>query len=209
MAKFFIDRPIFAIVISLFLVLTGTISLFGLPVAQYPEVSLPTIRISGIYPGASAEVVEDAVTAPIDSEVNGVTKMKSIKSVSASDGTSSISVTFALERDPDIAAVETQNRVSQVLPRLPQEATNIGVTVKKASPDTLMYVAFYSTHNTFSRLFINNYVNSYIVDELKRAKGVGDVKVFGSLFAMRVWLKPDRLAALGLTPLDVAAAVAE
>ena len=209
MAKFFIDRPIFAIVISLFLVLTGTISLFGLPVAQYPEVSLPTIRISGIYPGASAEVVEDAVTAPIDSEVNGVTKMKSIKSVSASDGTSSISVTFALERDPDIAAVETQNRVSQVLPRLPQEATNIGITVKKASPDTLMYVAFYSTHNTFSRLFINNYVNSYIVDELKRAKGVGDVKVFGSLFAMRIWLKPDRLAALGLTPLDVAAAVAE
>ncbi|MDE2413068.1 MAG: efflux RND transporter permease subunit, partial [Sphingomonadales bacterium] len=209
MAKFFIDRPVFAIVISLFLVLAGTLSLLGLPVSQYPDIALPTVRISTAYPGASAEVVEEAVTSPVDSAVNGVTNMKSIKSVSAADGSSTISVTFDLERDPDIAAVDTQNRVSQVLPRLPKIVNDIGVTVRKASPDTLMYVAFYSPNDSYSRDFVNNYLNNYVVDEMKRIKGVGDVTVFGAPFAMRVWLKPDRLAALSLTPMDIAGAVAE
>ena len=209
MARFFIDRPVFAIVISLFLSLAGIISLLGLPISQFPEIALPTVNISGFYPGATAEVVEEAVSQPIDSQVNGVTDMKYIKSVSSADGASSIQVTFALERDPDIAAVETQNRVSQVLPRLPAEVNDIGVSVAKSSPDTLMYVAFFSEDNRYSRDFISNYVNNYVVDEVKRLTGVGNVQVFGDPFAMRVWLDPVRLAARGLTPLDVVGAIQE
>ena len=209
MARFFIDRPVFAIVIALILSLAGVLSLTGLPVAQYPEIAPPTVRITSLYPGASALVVEDGVTAPLDSQINGVTGMKSIKAVSSADGSSVVTVQFSLETDPDIAAVETQNRVSQVLPQLPAEVNNIGVTVRKASADTLMYVAFHSPGGAYDRTFISNYLDNLIVDELKRVQGVGDVAVYGSPFAMRVWLKPDRLAALGLTPMDVVAAVRE
>ncbi|MDZ3832824.1 MAG: multidrug efflux RND transporter permease subunit [Sphingopyxis sp.] len=209
MARFFIDRPVFAIVISLFLVLAGVISLFGLPVSQFPDIAPPTVRVSSVFPGANAEVVEETVTAPLDSEINGVTGMRSIRSVSGSDGSSIITVQFALERDPDIASVETQNRVSQVIPQLPAEVQNIGVSVKKTSSDTLMYVAFHSPANAYDKTFLSNYLYNNIVDELKRTEGVGDVTVFGSQFAMRIWLKPDRLAALGLTPMDVVAAIRE
>ncbi len=209
MARFFIDRPVFAIVIALILSLAGVLSLTGLPVAQYPEIAPPTVKITSLYPGASALVVEDGVTAPLDSQINGVTGMKSIKAVSSADGTSVVTVQFGLETDPDIAAVETQNRVSQVLPQLPAEVNNIGVTVRKASADTLMYVAFYSPDEGYDRTFISNYLDNLIVDELKRVQGVGDLSVFGSPFAMRVWLKPDRLAALDLTPMDVVSAVRE
>jgi multidrug efflux pump len=208
-ARFFIDRPVFAIVIALILSLAGVLSLTGLPVAQYPEIAPPTVRITSLYPGASALVVEDGVTAPLDSQINGVTGMKSIKAVSSADGSSVVTVQFSLETDPDIAAVETQNRVSQVLPQLPAEVNNIGVTVRKASSDTLMYVAFHSPGGAYDRTFISNYLDNLIVDDLKRVQGVGDVAVYGSPFAMRVWLKPDRLAALGLTPMDVVAAVRE
>ncbi|WP_338466799.1 multidrug efflux RND transporter permease subunit [Novosphingobium sp. ZN18A2] len=209
MARFFIDRPIFAIVISLFLVLAGALSLLGLPVAQFPEISPPTVRVSATYPGANAQVVEDTVTAPLDSQINGVTGQRSIRSVSGSDGTSTITVKFALDRNPDIAAVETQNRASLVIPQLPSEVQDIGVSVKKASTDTLMYVAFYSPSNAYDKTFLANYLYNNIVDEVKRTPGVGDVSVFGSQFAMRIWLKPDRLAALDLTPMDVVAAVQE
>jgi len=208
-ARFFIDRPVFAIVIALILSLAGVLSLTGLPVAQYPEISPPTVRITSLYPGASAQVVEDGVTAPLDSQINGATGMTAIKAVSSADGTSVVTVQFSLETDPDIAAVETQNRVSQVLPQLPAEVNAIGVTVRKASADTLMYVAFHSPGGAYGRTFISNYLDNLIVDELKRVEGVGDVAVYGSPFAMRVWLKPDRLAALGLTPMDVVAAVRE
>lgn len=209
MARFFIDRPVFAIVISLFLVLAGTLTLFTLPIAQFPDIALPTVKITSLYPGASAEVVEESVTSPLDSQINGVSGMKAIKAVSGDDGSSSISVTFELGADPDIATVETQNRVSQVLPKLPDEVKNIGVTVQKSSPDTLMYIAFSSPTNSYNREFVNNYVFNNVVDDIKRTKGVGDVTVFGSEFGMRIWLRPDRLAALGLTPMDVVGAVME
>ena len=209
MARIFIDRPVFAIVIALFLSLAGYLSLITLPVAQYPEITPPTVKITSVYPGASAKVVEEGVTSPLDSQINGVTGMESIRAVSGSDGSSSITVQFSLETDADIAAVETQNRVTQVAPQLPATVNDIGVTVRKASSDTLMYVAFYSPSNSYDRTFVSNYLDNIIVDELKRVQGVGDVAVYGSPFAMRVWLKPDRLAALGLTPMDVAAAVAE
>ena len=156
MARIFIDRPVFAIVIALVLSLAGALSLLGLPVSQYPDIAPPTVKITSVYPGASALVVEDGVTKPLDSQINGVTGMKSIKGVSSADGTSVVTVQFSLETDPDIAAVETQNRVSQVLPQLPGEVNDIGVTVRKASADTLMYVAFYSPEAGYDRTFISN-----------------------------------------------------
>jgi len=209
MAKFFIDRPIFAIVISLLMVLAGTLSLLGLPIAQYPDIAPPTVKVSTVYPGADAQTVNQSVTTPLDSQINGVSDMRYIKSVSGDDGSSVVTVTFELERDVDIAAVETQNRVSQVLPRLPAEVNDIGVTVSKASPDTLLYLAVSSSDNRYSREFLSNYVYSFMLDPLKRMVGVGDVKVFGAEYGMRVWLKPDRLASLQLAPADVIQAIRE
>jgi multidrug efflux pump len=208
-ARFFIDRPVFAIVLSLLLVLVGVLSLLGLPVSQYPEIAPPTVRVTTAYPGANAETVDQSVTTPVDSQINGVSDMRYIRSVSGDDGTSSVTVTFALERDADLAAVETQNRVSQVLPRLPAEVNAIGVTVAKASPDTLLYLAVHAPDDRYGREFLSNYVYSYLLDPLKRTVGVGDVKVFGSEYGMRVWLRPDRLAAYDLTPTDVIRAVQE
>src|SRR5437868_13852813 len=136
MARFFIDRPVFAIVIALLMILVGCLSLVRLPVGEFPEIALPTVRVSASYLGASSDVVEEAVTAPLDRQINGVTDMLYISGVSGDDGTASITVSFALERDPDLAAVEVQNRVSQATSTLPQEVINAGVTVRKQSPDT-------------------------------------------------------------------------
>ncbi|HWJ06792.1 MAG TPA: multidrug efflux RND transporter permease subunit [Steroidobacteraceae bacterium] len=209
MARFFIDRPVFAIVISLFLLLIGTLSLLGLPVGEFPNIALPTVQINASYLGASSDVVEESVTAPIDQQVNGVTDMLYINGVSGDDGSSAITVTFQLERDPDLAAVEVQNRVSQANSQLPSDVINAGVTVRKRSPDTLLYFALYSPDDTYDPLFISNYAFVYVVDELKRVKGVGDVGVFGSEFGMRIWLRPDRMASLGITAADVAQAIRE
>lgn len=209
MARLFIDRPILAIVISLLLTLGGVLSLLGLPVAQYPEITPPTVRVSAAYPGASAETVEQSVTTPLDSQINGVAGLRYIRSVSGDDGTSSIAVVFALERDADIAAVETQNRVSQVLPRLPAEVTSTGVSVTKATPDTLLYLAIHSPDDAYSSDFLSNYAYSFLVDPLKRTVGVGDVKVFGYEYGMRVWLKPDRMTSLGITTADIIQAIQE
>jgi The (Largely Gram-negative Bacterial) Hydrophobe/Amphiphile Efflux-1 (HAE1) Family len=209
MARFFIDRPVFAIVISLFLLLIGTLSLIGLPVGEFPNIALPTVQINASYLGASSDVVEESVTAPIDQQVNGVTDMLYINGVSGDDGSAAITVTFELERDPDLAAVEVQNRVSQANSQLPSDVINAGVTVRKKSPDTLLYFALYSPDDTYDPLFISNYAFVYVVDELKRVKGVGDVGVFGSEFGMRIWLRPDRMASLGITAADVAQAIRE
>ena len=209
MARFFIDRPVFAIVISLFLLLVGVLSLVRLPIAEFPPIALPTVQVSANYLGASSDVVEESVTVPLDQQINGVTDMLYINAVSGDDGSAGIAVTFALERDPDLAAVEVQNRVSQAQAQLPQEVIAQGVTVRKQSPDTLMYFTVHSPDDTYDRLFIVNYAYVYIVDQLKRAKGVGDVRVFGSEFGMRVWLRPDRMASLRITAGDVAAAIRE
>ena len=209
MSRFFIDRPVFAIVISLFLLLIGTLSLIGLPIGEFPNIALPTVQVNGFYLGASSDVVEESVAAPIDQQINGATDMLYISSVSGDDGSASIAVTFELERDPDLAAVEVQNRVAQANAQLPSEVINAGVTVRKQSPDTLLYFAIFSPDGTYDPLFISNYGYVYIVDELKRVKGVGDVKVFGSDFGMRIWLRPDRMASLGITASDVAGAIRE
>ena len=209
MARFFIDRPVFAIVLSLLMLLVGTLSLVGLPVGEFPNIALPTVQVNAFYLGASSDIVEESVTAPIDQQVNGATDMLYINAVSGDDGSASIAVTFALERDPDLAAVEVQNRVAQANSQLPADVINAGVTVRKQSPDTLMYLALYSPDSTYDPLFISNYGFVYVVDELKRVKGVGDVSVFGSEFGMRIWLKPDRMASLGITAADVSQAIRE
>ncbi|MFV0478078.1 MAG: efflux RND transporter permease subunit [Parahaliea sp.] len=209
MAQFFLRRPVFAIVISIFLVLAGTLIMVGLPVAQFPEVAPPTVNVTAVYPGADAQTVTDAVVSPIDSQINGVTDMRYIRAVASSDGSATIQVTFALERDVDIAAVETQNRVTQVTSRLPTEVNDIGVNVAKSSPDILMFAAVYTPDDSRDRAFLDNYLNNFWVDELKRTPGVGDLTVFGSEFGMRIWLRPDRMAALDITPTDVVAAVQE
>ncbi len=207
MARFFIDRPVFAIVISLLLVLAGSLSLLGLPISQFPEIALPTVNIKTAYPGANAPTVEQSVTSVLDQQINGVTDMKYISAVSGDDGSTSIKVVFELERDADLASVEVQNRVTQVTSRLPPEVRDIGVTVVKSSPDVLLYAALYSPKQTYDFLFINNYGYVYVVDSLKRIRGVGDVTVYGAPFGMRVWLQPDRMASLGLTVSDIARAV--
>src|SRR5262245_47721957 len=209
MARFFIDRPVFAIVISLFLLLIGTLSLLSLPVGEFPEIALPTVQVRSTYIGASSNVVEEAVTAPLDRQINGVTDMLYINGVSADDGSSTITVTFALERDPDLAAVEVQNRVSQASASLPQEVNSAGVTVSKQSPDTLMYLVLYATDPALDALFVNNYAYVYIVDPLKRVTGIGNVQVFGAEYGMRIWLRPDRMASLHLTAGDIVNAIKE
>jgi len=209
MAKLFIDRPVLAIVTAIVLTLAGIIAGINLPIAQYPQITLPTIRVSGFYPGASAGVVEQAVAQPIEEQVNGVEGMLYMTSSSSGDGGYNLDVTFSLENNADIAAVQVQNRASQANARLPSEVISSGVTTKKQTPDVLMYIALVSPNGTYDELFLTNYATINVVEALKRVKGVGNVQVFGSEFGMRLWLRPDRMAALGLTPTDVYNAVRE
>ncbi|SFM95704.1 hydrophobe/amphiphile efflux-1 (HAE1) family protein [Formivibrio citricus] len=209
MARFFINRPVFAIVTAIVLTLVGCIAGINLPIAQYPQITLPTVRVSAFYPGASAGVVEEAVAQPIEEQVNGVEGMLNMTSSSSGDGGYNLDITFGLDSNADIAAVQVQNRVSQANARLPAEVISSGLTTQKQTPDVLMYVALVSPKGSYDELFLTNYATINIVDVLKRIKGVGNVQVFGSEYGMRIWLKPDRMAALGLTPTDVYNAVNE
>ena len=207
-SHFFIDRPIFAAVISIVFVIIGAVSLGRLPIAQYPDIAPPVVNVTGQYPGASAEVVASTVVAPLEQQINGVERMLYISSNSTVDGRFSISVTFDLGTDLDTAQVQVQNRVAIAQPRLPADVRNIGVTVAKASPDLMMVVHLYSPDQSRDTLFISNYASVNVVDVLSRIQGVGSITVFGSRdYSMRVWLDPDRLQSLGLTATDVTAAL--
>jgi hydrophobe/amphiphile efflux-1 (HAE1) family protein len=207
-SKFFIDRPIFAAVISLVIVIFGAVSLSRLPIAQYPEIAPPVINVTGQYPGGSAEVVAATVAAPLEQQINGVEHMLYISSNSTGDGRFSISVTFELGTNLDTAQVQVQNRVAIAQPRLPADVRNIGVTVAKASPDLMIVVHLLSPDNSRDSLFISNYANVNVVDVLSRVEGVGSITVFGGRdYSMRVWLDPDRLQAVGLTSGDVTSAL--
>jgi hydrophobe/amphiphile efflux-1 (HAE1) family protein len=203
-SHFFIDRPIFAAVVSIVFVIFGGVSFSRLPIAQYPEIAPPLISVTGQYPGASAEVVASTVVTPIEQQINGVENMIYMASNSTADGRFSIAVSFELGTNLDIAQVQVQNRVAVATPRLPADVRNIGVVVQKSSPDLMMVVHLYSPDKSRDALFISNYATLEVTDAVTRVDGVGSIIVFGSRdYSMRVWLDPDRLQSLGLTATDV------
>src|SRR5881392_1985400 len=207
-SHFFIDRPIFASVLSIVFVILGGVSFIRLPIAQYPEIVPPIINVSGQYPGANAEVVATTVIAPIEEQINGVENMLYMSSNATADGRFSIAVTFDLGVNLDIAQVQVQNRVGIAQPRLPTEVRNIGVTVTKASPDLMMVVHLYSPDKSRDTLYISNFATLEVKDPLTRIDGVGSITAFGSRdYSMRVWLDPDRLQSLGMTATDVTQAL--
>ena len=208
LCHFFIDRPIFAAVIAILITLLGGFAFFTLPVSQYPEIAPPTIVVTASYPGAAAAVVSDTVATPLEQQINGVENMLYMVSQSTGDGNVSITITFALGTNLDTAQVLVQNRVAIAQPRLPPEVQQIGITVKKNSPDLMMVVHLSSPDNSRDILYLSNYANLQVKDVLARIRGVGDIKVFGARdYSMRVWLNPELVAARGLTSGDVVAAL--
>jgi hydrophobic/amphiphilic exporter-1 (mainly G- bacteria), HAE1 family len=206
----FIRRPILATVCSLVIILAGVLAIPQMPIAQYPQVAPPTVNVSAVYTGANAETVETAVTTPLEQAINGVEGMLYMTSSSTNSGISSVVVTFDTTRDPDIAAVDVQNRVNQALGRLPAEVRQLGVSVQKSATNFVMAAGAYAEQGEYDSLFLSNYIDVYIKDALKRVPGVADVVVFGAgNYSMRVWLDPVRLAARHLTASDVVNALRE
>ncbi|HEX3350060.1 MAG TPA: multidrug efflux RND transporter permease subunit [Acetobacteraceae bacterium] len=207
-SHFFIDRPIFATVLSLILMIAGAIVQRSLPISEYPEIAPPTVNIRAVYPGASAQVLAETVATPIEQEVNGVDDMLYVVSQSVGDGTLSIDVVFKPGTNVDMAQVLVQNRVSVAEPRLPEDVRRLGVTVRKASPDLMMVVHMITTDGSRDQQYISNYATLYIKDVLARLDGVGDVRIFGARdYSMRVWLDPGKMSARGLSGGDVVAAL--
>ncbi|NBX66049.1 MAG: multidrug efflux RND transporter permease subunit [Proteobacteria bacterium] len=205
---FFIERPIFAAVISILMVLVGGIAYFNLPVAQYPEVAPPTVVVSANYPGADAQTVANTVANPLEAAINGVENMLYMSSYSTSDGAMSLTITFKIGTDLDLAQVQVQNLVNTALPRLPEEVRRLGVNAAKSSPDLMMVIHLVSPDESLDQLYISNYALLRVKDQLTRVEGVGNVRVFGAReYAIRVWLDPERMASLGLTAGDVVGAM--
>src|SRR6266568_1903095 len=191
-AHFFIDRPVFAAVISIVMVIVGAIAAFNIPIAQYPEIAPPTVVVSATYPGANARTVADTVATPIEQQMNGVENMLYMSSQCTNDGSMRLTVTFKLGTNLDIAQVQVQNRVAVAEPQLPEEVRRTGITVKKTSPD-----------NTFDPLYVSNYATLQLRDEIARLPGVGDVFLFGARdYSMRIWLDPNKLAARDISAGD-------
>jgi multidrug efflux pump len=207
-AHFFITRPIFAIVVSIVLVILGGLAYTQLPVASYPEIAPPTVVVTAVYPGANPQTLADTVATPIEEQVNGVEDMLYMSSQSASDGTMTLTVTFKLGTNLDVAQVLVQNRVAIAEPELPEEVRNVGVTVQKQSPNIMLVINLLSAHHQYDTLYMANYAVLQIQEVLKRVEGVGNVQIFGtSQYSMRLWMDPDKMFSRGLTPGDVISAV--
>ncbi|MEO6808740.1 MAG: efflux RND transporter permease subunit, partial [Isosphaeraceae bacterium] len=207
-SKFFIDRPIFASVLSIVVTLAGGIAVFTLPVAQYPEITPPTVEVSAFYPGANAEVVADTVAAPVEQQVNGVENMMYMSSQCTNDGNYTLTITFRIGVDLNMAQVLVQNRVALAEPILPELVKRRGVTVKKKSPSILTIVNLFSPDGTRDNLYLSNYATIQIKDELSRLPGVGDITYLGQRdYSMRVWLDPEKMSSRNMSAIDVVSAV--
>src|SRR6202167_1180683 len=209
-SRFFIDRPIFATVISVVFVLAGGVAVFSLPVAQYPDVTPPTVQVTALYPGANSATVRDTVPAPIEEQVSGVEGMMYMSSACTNDGAYNLLITFKLGMDSDMAQVLVQNRVSLALPVIPTLVQTEGINVQKMSPNTLMIVNLISPDHRYDSLFLSNYATIYLKDELNRLPGVAGISYLGQRdYSLRAWLDPDKMAALGIDVSDVLTAIGE
>ena len=209
-SRFFIDRPIFASVLSIVIVLAGLLAMRALPVAQYPEIVPPQVVVSATYPGASAQTIAETVAAPLEQQINGVEDMIYMQSTSTGSGTLSLSVYFQTGTNPDQATINVNNRVQRATAVLPEEVRRQGVTVTKRSSSILQIVPMSSPDRRYDTIYISNYALMNVIDELRRTPGVGDASLFGaSDYSMRIWLRPDKVAQYNLTPGDIAAAIRE
>jgi len=205
---YFVNRPIFASVLSIIIFIAGLISIFELPISEYPEVSPPSIVVSASFPGANPAVISETVAMPLEEQINGVEDMLYMSSLASTDGRMSLTITFAIGTDVDLAQQLVQNRVQQALPRLPDITRQLGVTVVKSSPDLTMVVHLRSPDDSYDMLYLRNYANINVKDALAKVQGVGQVRLFGSGdYAMRIWLNPNKIAERGLTASDVVNAV--
>src|ERR687894_2716405 len=194
-SRFFIDRPIFAAVLSIVIFLAGGIAMFALPISEYPEVVPPSVVVRAIYPGANPRVLSEAVATPLEEQINGVENMLYMSSQSTSDGVLTLNVTFRVGTDVDLAQVQVQNRVAQALPRLPDEVRQLGVTTVKSSPNFMMVVHLLSPDSRYDVTYLRNYAALNVKDRLARIQGVGQIQLFGSGdYSMRVWLDPQKIA---------------
>jgi HAE1 family hydrophobic/amphiphilic exporter-1 len=210
MLKIFIDRPVLSTVISVMIVILGILAYLGLPISQYPEIAPPTVQVSATYTGASAGVIQRNVIVPLEEQINGVEGMTYMTSSATNDGGATITIYFKLGTNPDINAVNVQNRVSIASSVLPSEVTKTGVTVQKQQSSNLLIFSVKSDNSAYDQTFLNNYANINLIPEIKRINGVGSVIAFGARdYAMRIWLKPDVMSSYGLTPTDVNNALAE
>ena len=201
LSKFFIDRPIFAGVISIVIFLAGLIAMTQLPISEYPEVVPPSVVVRAQFPGANPETIAETVATPLEEQINGTENMLYMSSQAATDGTLTLTVTFKLGTDPDLAQQLVQNRVNQALPRLPDVTRKLGVTTTKSSPDLTMVVHLTSPDGRYDMLYLRNYAVLNVKDQLAKIQGVGDVQLFGSGdYAMRIWLNPEKIAERGSRP---------
>lgn len=205
----FINRPVLSTVISVLMVILGMIGLVTLPITQYPDIAPPTVSVRATYTGANAQTVLNSVIAPLEDQINGVENMMYISSSASNNGSASIDIYFKQGTDPDMAAVNVQNRVSMAQGLLPAEVTKVGVTTQKRQTSMLMVFSVYDAEDKYNIEFLENYANINLIPEIKRVGGVGDAMVLGQDYSMRIWLKPDVMAQYKLNPTDVSAALAE